>query len=247
MNGIEDYKKDGSSSGELITLRLENKCCIDFYVGYNKASGANIGTLQAQNKVTIFEKNTTGYSNSIRIAALSEDESYAFSNYKDTVYDVSIVVVSISDDGKDATIVITVDLKASSASPSSVPSLDPSLVKSMKDAFYMAKSFNQPVDSWKVSRLLRTPTIRPTIRPTTRPTSRPSRRPSRFPTLRPSSRPSRFPTFRPSRDPTLRPSSRPTLTFRPTFRPTVRPTFRPSRSEERRVGKECRSRWSPYH
>src|SRR5256886_12673440 len=31
----------------------------------------------------------------------------------------------------------------------------------------------------------------------------------------------------------------------------VRPQFRPmdaaARSEERRVGKECRSRWSPYH
>src|SRR5688572_31703108 len=25
------------------------------------------------------------------------------------------------------------------------------------------------------------------------------------------------------------------------------PLFRPPRSEERRVGKECRSRWSPYH
>ena len=23
--------------------------------------------------------------------------------------------------------------------------------------------------------------------------------------------------------------------------------FKPERSEERRVGKECRSRWSPYH
>src|SRR5215510_7402705 len=25
------------------------------------------------------------------------------------------------------------------------------------------------------------------------------------------------------------------------------PSWRPRRSEERRVGKECRSRWSPYH
>ena len=25
------------------------------------------------------------------------------------------------------------------------------------------------------------------------------------------------------------------------------PKFSPTRSEERRVGKECRSRWSPYH
>ena len=27
----------------------------------------------------------------------------------------------------------------------------------------------------------------------------------------------------------------------------VLPGFAPDRSEERRVGKECRSRWSPYH
>ena len=28
---------------------------------------------------------------------------------------------------------------------------------------------------------------------------------------------------------------------------THTPTCKPARSEERRVGKECRSRWSPYH
>ena len=30
-------------------------------------------------------------------------------------------------------------------------------------------------------------------------------------------------------------------------RQTHATTFRALRSEERRVGKECRSRWSPYH
>src|SRR3989337_3831775 len=31
-------------------------------------------------------------------------------------------------------------------------------------------------------------------------------------------------------------------------RPEARqPSLKPTRSEERRVGKECRSRWSPYH
>src|SRR3712207_7244676 len=30
-------------------------------------------------------------------------------------------------------------------------------------------------------------------------------------------------------------------------RPAVLRAVRPARSEERRVGKECRSRWSPYH
>ena len=29
--------------------------------------------------------------------------------------------------------------------------------------------------------------------------------------------------------------------------PVVLPELLPLRSEERRVGKECRSRWSPYH
>src|SRR3989449_10942220 len=29
--------------------------------------------------------------------------------------------------------------------------------------------------------------------------------------------------------------------------PVARALAEPSRSEERRVGKECRSRWSPYH
>ena len=27
----------------------------------------------------------------------------------------------------------------------------------------------------------------------------------------------------------------------------IKGMFNPKRSEERRVGKECRSRWSPYH
>ena len=39
-----------------------------------------------------------------------------------------------------------------------------------------------------------------------------------------------------------------TMTFVPTFAETeVDSTTVSSRSEERRVGKECRSRWSPYH
>src|SRR3712207_9479614 len=32
----------------------------------------------------------------------------------------------------------------------------------------------------------------------------------------------------------------------PVFIETTRPELIPARSEERRVGKECRSRWSPY-
>jgi hypothetical protein len=125
LNGIDDYKKDGSSIGELITLRLENngdvKGGIDYFVGYNRASGPNTGTLQGRNQVTIFEKDTTndgrnGRGKSRRIAALRKGESYKFSQYKDTVYDVIIDVISINDE-KDAIIVITVDERTPTTSP----------------------------------------------------------------------------------------------------------------------------------
>ena len=33
----------------------------------------------------------------------------------------------------------------------------------------------------------------------------------------------------------------------PDFTYLIRNAYKSSRSEERRVGKECRSRWSPYH
>src|SRR6266498_894842 len=37
------------------------------------------------------------------------------------------------------------------------------------------------------------------------------------------------------------------LLFREISQGRVKVSLRSSRSEERRVGKECRSRWSPYH
>ena len=36
-------------------------------------------------------------------------------------------------------------------------------------------------------------------------------------------------------------------TYRLTYYPEVADPYEELRSEERRVGKECRSRWSPYH
>ena len=38
-----------------------------------------------------------------------------------------------------------------------------------------------------------------------------------------------------------------TVRFTKTYEEKQRIDFKFSRSEERRVGKECRSRWSPYH
>jgi len=54
-----------------------------------------------------------------------------------------------------------------------------------------------------------------------------------------------IPAFGPgySRHPEVRPWRPPP----PAVRPPRAHAYRPARSEERRVGKECRSRWSPYH
>src|SRR3954447_27092100 len=49
-----------------------------------------------------------------------------------------------------------------------------------------------------------------------------------------------LPIFLPFFLPSFFPSFLPSL-------PSFLPSILPSRSEERRVGKECRSRWSPYH
>src|SRR3712207_9562436 len=46
---------------------------------------------------------------------------------------------------------------------------------------------------------------------------------------------------------TLQPSTRPAAQSRHQIGPTVHELIEEERSEERRVGKECRSRWSPYH
>ena len=43
------------------------------------------------------------------------------------------------------------------------------------------------------------------------------------------------------------PENRATLKIPERFRGTLTLIYDENRSEERRVGKECRSRWSPYH
>jgi hypothetical protein len=127
LNGIDDYKKDGSSNGELITLRLEQYGTIDgdgdgddYYIGYNRKSGSNRGTTNdIANKVLIFSKSGSAnkYGESSRIAELSEGESYRIDEYKGTLFSVFIEVQSISQDLRDAVIVVSSSLPAPTTSP----------------------------------------------------------------------------------------------------------------------------------
>eukprot|EP00532_Pseudo-nitzschia_australis_P010630 CAMPEP_0168228272 /NCGR_PEP_ID=MMETSP0140_2-20121125/14560_1 /TAXON_ID=44445 /ORGANISM="Pseudo-nitzschia australis, Strain 10249 10 AB" /LENGTH=658 /DNA_ID=CAMNT_0008159819 /DNA_START=1 /DNA_END=1974 /DNA_ORIENTATION=- len=125
LNGIEDYKKDGSSNGELVTLRLKqfgDNGELDYYIGYNRAVGANRGTRAAVNKVVVLEKPTggpNGIGNSKRIADLSVGDTHTIPNFKDTIYDVYITVQSISADLKDATIIISTSESYPTSAPTS--------------------------------------------------------------------------------------------------------------------------------
>src|SRR3712207_8036674 len=69
-----------------------------------------------------------------------------------------------------------------------------------------------------------------------------------------SARPRKYPASAPSKIPNIKDIVTATMpTLRLTLVPTInrlnisRPNLSEPRSEERRVGKECRSRWSPYH
>jgi len=127
LNGIDDYKKDGSSNGELITLRLEQYGTIDgggdgqdYYIGYNRKSGSNRGTTNdIADKVLIFSKSggANNYGKSLRIAELSAGQSYRIDEYKGTLFSVFIEVQLISEDLRDAVIVISSSLPAPTTSP----------------------------------------------------------------------------------------------------------------------------------
>ncbi|MGK3761367.1 MAG: hypothetical protein ACI8RD_013685 [Bacillariaceae sp.] len=59
LNGVTDYKKDGSSNGELISLRLEqfgDDNGVDFYLGYNRKAGINSGVSQGADQVILYSK-----------------------------------------------------------------------------------------------------------------------------------------------------------------------------------------------
>lgn len=125
LNGIDEYKKDGTSNGELVSLRLEQYGTMDgdgkdYYIGYNRKSGPNRGTYEAVDKVVIFSKEIGGaskYGKSVRIAELSVGESYQIDEFKGTLFSVFIEVESISQDLRDATIVVSTSIPIPSEAP----------------------------------------------------------------------------------------------------------------------------------
>merc|ERR1711971_1034832 len=82
----------------------------DYYVGYNRKTGPNSGTLEAGIQVVVFRKDTggpDGYGESNRVADLNAGDSFKIENFKGKPFDVTIRVKSITNNGRDANIEIT--------------------------------------------------------------------------------------------------------------------------------------------
>ena len=193
MNGINEYEVDGTSNGELITLRLENESGgrDDYYIGYNRANGANSGTSEAKNMILIVRKpcpdpNLCGpdsYGESKKESALTVGQSFTIERYRDSNENVIITYESVTSNLRDATISVRTTGTAPTNKPTNVPTLAPT---------------NAPTLD---------PTPLPSSGPTSLPTPSPTNSPSTSPTPSPSSSPTIVPTVSPT---TEQPSSLPT-------------------------------------
>ena len=121
LNGIDDYQVDGTASnGALVVLKLELNQGMDYYIGYNRATGGNSGVKAAANLITIYEKENTktnGYGRSTLIAALDLGEQYVFQFYNETEYFVYVTVESKSNDGKDVELSVLTSLPLPTSAP----------------------------------------------------------------------------------------------------------------------------------
>eukprot|EP00537_Pseudo-nitzschia_pungens_P001583 CAMPEP_0172361126 /NCGR_PEP_ID=MMETSP1060-20121228/5013_1 /TAXON_ID=37318 /ORGANISM="Pseudo-nitzschia pungens, Strain cf. cingulata" /LENGTH=1053 /DNA_ID=CAMNT_0013083295 /DNA_START=158 /DNA_END=3319 /DNA_ORIENTATION=- len=130
LNGVSDYAPDGSNGEALVSLRLENFGLlggVDYYIGYNRASGCNSGTADAQNKVTVTEKENSinsldgrdGFGKSRRLGTLDEGESFKIENFQNSI--ISIIVTVISIKGKNAAIEVAIKPPEPTAAPTTTP------------------------------------------------------------------------------------------------------------------------------
>jgi len=169
LNGVDEYRKDGSSNGELVALRIGNapqlslvsgqsiSTGVDYYVGYNRRSGANIETNEGGDKITVYEKSTggpDGYGESTRVADLEAGQYHILRQYQGTNNDVYIIVASISEDGRDATIVVSLGLpttESPSEAPSQVPSASPTVTCVDNNDQSLENNSEEKVCAWAAS------------------------------------------------------------------------------------------------
>ena len=109
LNGIDDYTGDNSGDKYVAVRLIQSDSNGDFYIGFNKATGINSGTLMSENMLTITEKYGGPYDSdtSMLLAQLTEGRSYTLENFDGWDVDVEIKFISLSSDRTDAVIEVT--------------------------------------------------------------------------------------------------------------------------------------------
>lgn len=108
MMGLADYR---SSARYTVLLKLETGQDTDFYLGFNRKTGVNSGTLESADKVLVIAQGRNGnigYSDSKTMATLSSGQTHTIDNFGDSgrsvVIDVKTINLSTSPGYADITV-----------------------------------------------------------------------------------------------------------------------------------------------
>lgn len=103
MNGIVDYEVAGDTKDKLVSLRLTQKGSEhDYYIGYNRATGFNEGTLDDENQIVVWEKpkgGPSGFGESWKLTSLQyRDQLYVIRDFGPKKHFVEIKLLSAPSD-----------------------------------------------------------------------------------------------------------------------------------------------------
>ncbi len=202
LNGVVDFDTEDDYIAVRLDFEGDKKGGKDYYIGFNRATDFNSQTREAENQVTVLEKENpdhwglgrNGYGQSWLKAKLDQGDDYTMVLKGQPV---TISVLSIN--GAVATVKIT-----GGSSGTSEPSQEPSQAPS-----------GAPTEP---------KTLEPTQEPSQVPSGAPTEPTTQEPTQEPSQVPSDAPTYEVSREPTHEPSLEPSSVPTPEVQPTPFPT-----------------------
>jgi hypothetical protein len=176
--GVADYLNN--PSGHPVVVKVETGSTNDFFVGFNRAIGANAQNDEGDNVVTVVQvsgNDGEGYSQSFLKAKLAFEgdttgTSYSIQNFGGTAYPLTISVQSIDLNSSPATAVVTFQYDSGTNSPSNTQSVPPTVMPTISSSSSPSSSIsNRPSQS----------PVRTTPSPTAAPSRTASSNPSQSP------------------------------------------------------------------
>ncbi len=179
--GFAEYDLIPETSDSVVILKVQGDD-VDYYVGFNRRTGINSGTVEGGNQVTVQQRNlgTTNYEASILVAKLSVGGSYTISDFAGETVIIEVLSINTSSSPGVASVRVykdSVPTKSPTKAPTKVPTKAPTQSPTTTAA---------PSDA---------PSKSPTKAPTKNPTKAPTESPTT--TAAPSDAPTKSPTKAP--------------------------------------------------